>query len=243
VGADGEYWQLLDHEGRPLEDGDWAYAAWTGHDGQIDPPDAQGYPTGDDVKLPLSTERIEYASFLLVVATWERGCQDAQGRELHPVDGELIYCRIFDGPPGSIGPGSYYADSQLHAVTWKMGDIFHCRFPGDPGAGRTETPVPVGDVSTAPDVPGTVPELDLRQLYPHLANPAVELEYALPAAGPVSLRIYDVHGREVTVLADADREMGLYTERWDGGDLPAGIYIAVLASGDLEMAKKIVLLR
>jgi hypothetical protein len=47
----------------------------------------------------------------------------------------------------------------------------------------------------------------------------------------------------VADLVAADRETGLYTERWDGGDLPAGIYIAVLTSGDQEMSKKIVLLR
>ncbi len=241
--ADGQFWFLLDHEGQPLEDGDWVYAAWAGPDGTIDPPDDRGYPTGDDVKLPVASERIEYHSFLLVVATWERGYRDEEGQERQPMDGELIYCRIFDDPRESIGPRTHYSDSQLHAVEWKMGDVFFCRFPGDPGGGRAATPLPSGSASGTAPPAGHPAAAELRQVSPHLQHPAVELEYALPIDGPVSLRIYDRWGHQAAVLVDDEQKAGRYSIRWDGGVQPAGIYIAVLRAGEEKILKPIVLLR
>jgi hypothetical protein len=138
----GVYWQLLDYHGVPLENGDWAYAAWTGPDGQIDPPGADGYPGDDDMLLPISADEIEYSTFFMVVATWPEGAVDYDGVPRHPAAGDLIYCRIFDAPWDSVGPGTYYGDSQTHRVVWKLGDEFYCLFPGDPGHGQTDTPVP-----------------------------------------------------------------------------------------------------
>jgi len=139
---DGLYWPLLDSEGRPLEEGDWVYAAWTGPDGEIDPPDSRGYPTDDDILLPISQTGIEYSSFFVAVASWAPGTVDYEGNPRHPTEGDLIYCRIFDGSPDSLNSENYYADSQTHSVVWKLGDVFYCRFPGDPGHGHTDTPLP-----------------------------------------------------------------------------------------------------
>jgi hypothetical protein len=142
IAADGSYWQLFDHEGNPLEDGDWVYAAWTGPDGEIDPPSPDGYPTDDDLLLRTATMEIEYSTFFITVTSWSKDDVDDEGNPKHAAEGELIYCRIFDGPQDSIGTGNYYADSQVHEVAWKLGDVLFCHFPGDPGQGHTDTPVP-----------------------------------------------------------------------------------------------------
>ena len=239
--ADGEYWLLLDRSGQPLEDGDWAYAAWTGPDGKIDPPDARGYPTGDDVKLPVSAERIEYSSFLLVVATWEKDYRDEAGQERHPWDGETIYCRIFDDPRESVGPETHYSDSQLHELEWKMGDVFFCNFPGDPGEGRTGTPLK--DATARPSLSLSLTEVGLRQIPPHLLQPVMELQYAVPTDAEVSLRIHDQAGRSVAVLVEANQEAGLYSQRWSAEGWPAGIYLASLKVGNEMVRKRILLLK
>jgi hypothetical protein len=146
--ADGNYWQLLDFNGTPLQDGDWVYAAWTGPDGEIDPPDASGFPTDDDLLLPISKGEIEYGTFFTTVASWQTGTVDYEGNPRHPVDGDRIYCRIFDAPQDSIGSGNYYADSQIHQIVWKLGDELYCLFPDDPGGGHTDTPLPEGPVKS-----------------------------------------------------------------------------------------------
>ena len=241
--ADGQYWQLLDRQDRPLEDGDWAYAAWTGPDGEIDPPDDRGLPGGDDVKLPVAAERIEYSSFMLVVATWEPGYKDETGQERHPVDGETIYCRIFDDPEESVGPRTHYSDSQPYAVTWKMGDVCFCQFPGDPGGGRVTTPLHAESGSDRPSTSLPLNAAGLRQIAPHLQHPAVELEYVVPADGAVSLKIYDRLGREAAALVEAERKSGLYTQRWDAERWPPGVYIAILRAGEETAYRRILLLK
>jgi hypothetical protein len=140
--ADGNYWRLLDFNGAPLQDGDWVYAAWTGLDGEIDPPDAYGFPTDDDLLLPISKGEIEYSTFFITVASWPAGAVDYEGNLRHPADGDLIYCRIFDAPQDSTGAGNYYADSQTHQIAWKLGGEHFCLFPGDPGGGHTDTRLP-----------------------------------------------------------------------------------------------------
>jgi hypothetical protein len=147
-----QYWQLLDSEGIPLEDGDWVYAAWTGPDGEIAPPGPDGYPTEDDELLPISNGRIEYSTFFITVASWPKGAIDDKGDLRHPTDGDLIYCRIFDGPQDSIGTDHHYADSQTHEIFWKLGDVLYCLFPGDPGHGHTDKLVP--DAPAEPDSAG-----------------------------------------------------------------------------------------
>ena len=115
MSEDGTYWSLLDNNGDPLENGNWVYAAWVGPDGEIDPPQADGYPGGDDLLLPLSVNHMEYSSFLITVTSWQPGSLDSTGVQLRPTDEDLIYCRIFNGPnvPG-VGEMVHYFLAVLH---------------------------------------------------------------------------------------------------------------------------------
>jgi len=139
----GEWWYLLDSEEHPLEDGYWAYAAWAGPDKEIDPPNAMGYPAGDDVILFQSGDYIEYGTFFITATAFD------PEYSYHPQEGELIYCRLFDGPESSIGPQNYYGDSQLYTVPRLLGRKFYCLFPGDPGGGHTDTQVYIGPYKNA----------------------------------------------------------------------------------------------
>jgi hypothetical protein len=139
------WWYLLDYYGYVLENGDWVYVAWTGPDGEIDPPDESGNLTDDDslCNYDSASGDIEYGMIFIVVTTYPPG----GGR---PEAGDLIYCRMFDGPEGSIGPGNYYGDSQLYEVEYiapPPGEEFLCMFPGDPGGGHTDTAMPSGEVA------------------------------------------------------------------------------------------------
>jgi endonuclease/exonuclease/phosphatase family metal-dependent hydrolase len=71
------------------------------------------------------------------------------------------------------------------------------------------------------------------------------LEYGLTAPGPVRLAIYDVTGREVRRLIEAERPAGIYQIAWDGRDrggrlLPTGIYYARLATPDVVETRMLV---
>jgi hypothetical protein len=105
--------------------------------------------------------------------------------------------------------------------------------------------VPSGTGVQEPNrVEGAVPELyALYQNYPNPFNPDTEIRYAIPASVPVTLRVYNVLGAEVATLVDAPNVAGVYTVRWDAGDLASGMYFCRLQAGEFTAVKKMVLLR
>jgi hypothetical protein len=59
----------------------------------------------------------------------------------------------------------------------------------------------------------------------------------------VSLRIYDLLGREVAVLVNEEKAAGIYTARWDASGMPSGIYFYRLTSGEFAQTRKLVLMK
>ncbi|MGA3246040.1 MAG: family 10 glycosylhydrolase [Bacteroidota bacterium] len=86
---------------------------------------------------------------------------------------------------------------------------------------------------------GAIPNVfDLSQNYPNPFNPTTTIRFAVPNSGPVSLRVYDLLGREVAVLVDGPLTPGYYSARFDGHNLSSGIYFyRLVASGSVETKK------
>ena len=87
----------------------------------------------------------------------------------------------------------------------------------------------------------------LFQNYPNPFNPNTVIGYTLPRTGHVTLKVYDILGREIGLLVNRLQQAGYHhvefnTERF-GGALPSGIYFYVLSSGQLQETKKFVLLK
>ncbi|MCK4225769.1 T9SS type A sorting domain-containing protein [candidate division WOR-3 bacterium] len=68
-------------------------------------------------------------------------------------------------------------------------------------------------------------------------------EFAKSKKEEVSLKIYDVAGKEAKVLVDNRLEAGYHTIRLDGENLPSGIYFARLVTDGYEATRKLVLMR
>jgi outer membrane protein assembly factor BamB len=84
--------------------------------------------------------------------------------------------------------------------------------------------------------------------YPNPFNPATVISFTLPLAAKVDLRVYDVGGRLVSVLADGTMTGGTHEVAWNGKDsrgrqLASGIYFYRLRSGETEITRKMILLR
>jgi hypothetical protein len=90
-------------------------------------------------------------------------------------------------------------------------------------------------------------ELPLRtqfgQNYPNPFNPVTTIAYSLAKSAHVSIKVYDVSGREVRTLVDADMEPGRYSETLDAAGLAGGVYFARMVAGDYVEAKKLVLIK
>jgi hypothetical protein len=65
---------------------------------------------------------------------------------------------------------------------------------------------------------------ELMQNYPNPFNPTTTINYQLPIAGYVSLKVFDMLGREIASLIDEKQSAGIYTVEFDGSKLASGVY-------------------
>lgn len=83
----------------------------------------------------------------------------------------------------------------------------------------------------------------LLQNYPNPFNPSTRIEFHIPKAEMINLKIYDLLGREVKSLVDQEMQPGVYTVELDATSLASGIYFYTLKAGGFVSTKKMILLR
>jgi parallel beta-helix repeat protein len=83
----------------------------------------------------------------------------------------------------------------------------------------------------------------LSQNYPNPFNPTTTINYQLQKAGDVSLKVYDMLGREVASLVDGNKGPGFYSAVFDASRLSSGTYIYRLKAESFTEVKKLVLLK
>jgi hypothetical protein len=86
-------------------------------------------------------------------------------------------------------------------------------------------------------------QFELMQNYPNPFNPSTEIRFTVPASGMVTLKVFDVLGREITTLVNEVLAPGTYRSTLDGARLASGTYIYTLTSGNNRIAKKMLLLK
>ena len=83
----------------------------------------------------------------------------------------------------------------------------------------------------------------LMQNYPNPFNPVTNLEFTIYETGIVSLKIYDIAGKEVTTIVNADLKPGTYKYNFNASDLASGTYFYTMASKNFSETKKMVVLK
>jgi hypothetical protein len=103
----------------------------------------------------------------------------------------------------------------------------------------------VSDAETVVSVPASGPAttLALHGAFPNPFRSTTRLSYALAAAGPVSVRIVDVAGRQVATLVNGVQEAGEHRIEWNAGGQSAGLYFYAVAAGGTTRAGKLIVTR
>jgi hypothetical protein len=89
-----------------------------------------------------------------------------------------------------------------------------------------------------------VPEkMDLLPNYPNPFNPSTTIQYQLSSRGMVTLKVYNILGKEVTTLVNEQKPAGSYAVQWNAGKFASGIYFITLRAANFMKTTKMVLLK
>ncbi len=130
-------------------------------------------------------------------------------------------------------------DFTLLATTFPSDPL--CRFaalemtisPSYSSEGSVEKPIQKEDVTTNYALAN----------YPNPFNPTTVISYGLHMGGLVTLRVYDILGREVRNLVNGYQDSGIHTATFDGSNLSSGIYFCRLTAPGLTQVKKMLLMK
>jgi flagellar hook assembly protein FlgD len=95
---------------------------------------------------------------------------------------------------------------------------------------------------------GIASKFKLGQNYPNPFNPTTTIEYTISESSPVTIKIYNIQGKEIASLVNSDHSAGNYSVNWNGQDrfgrpAASGTYIYQIVAGEHRESKQMILMR
>lgn len=193
----------------------------TAIDGAVNVGDEVVAYAGDQV---VGAAKVVDLSGPIVISAW--GGFDEYGMELPGYEtGEMIDLRLWSAFEGRELRLETSLDNSLYGVA----------------------PLTSGS-ATAYSVDAVPTEYTLSQNYPNPFNPTTSIEFSVPAESVVTVKIFDITGREVATLLNQRVAQGYHTVNWNGTDMhgqavSAGMYIYALQGEGISMTRKMVLMK
>ena len=196
-----------------------------------------------DTRLTNNTAVSSYPSIAvsgsLVHVVWQD--ERAGNSEIYyklSIDGGINWdtdIRLTNNTAVSWNPSVAVSGSQVHVV-WtddrgSKNEIYYKRNP-------TGNLTGMQNIST--EIPST---FSLEQNYPNPFNPSTVIRYQLPVVSKVSLKVYDVMGREVETLVNERLQPGTYETTFDDSKLSSGVYFYMMSAGNYNETKRMILMK
>ena len=176
-------------------------------------------------------------------------------------DGLYIVVGMLDSDSSAVGAGAMYF--QNAASSWTEFDIPIYYTPGLPNPVQTFISIFIfdstgqansgsfalidhlsfTDPSAVEQISGLPQDFSLSQNYPNPFNPSTKIEYSIPEASFVQLKVYDILGNEVAELVNEEQSAGTYRADFIADNLSSGFYVAQLRAGDYTKTIKMTLLK
>ena len=104
--------------------------------------------------------------------------------------------------------------------------------------------IPVKTISQVFEATDKIPwTYSLKQNYPNPFNPSTTISYSIAKQTLVTIKVYDIIGREISTLVNEEKNSGSYAIKFDGSKLTSGIYFYQIKAGNYVSSKKMLLLK
>ena len=84
---------------------------------------------------------------------------------------------------------------------------------------------------------------ELMQNYPNPFNPSTKISFAIPSRSFISLKVFDMLGREVSTVVSEEMSAGNYSRQWNASNVSSGVYFYRLQAGPYSETKKLMLVK
>jgi hypothetical protein len=153
-------------------------------------------------------------------------------------DGSLIQYRQGDSYIYNIPT---YTGNPLNSfATFRKGNTLHIWVAGSGMTLLHYTDYVTGIKETTHQV---ISSYSLSQNYPNPFNPVTNISFSIPKRSFVSVKLYDLLGREVSTIVSEELPAGNHSRQWNAVNISSGIYFYRLQAGSFTETKKLVLLR
>lgn len=190
---------------------------------------------GDDaLELFYDTTKV-FSGSEIVVDTFGEINVDGTGTDWEYTDG-WAYREDFTGPDST----------SFNILNWTFSGVD--ALEGESSNSTASTPFPIGSyefsMGTFTEPVNEKPEgITLYQNYPNPFNPTTQIVYSIDKPGFVSLKVFDITGREVSVLEQSQKLEGRYSVSFDASGLSSGVYVYKLRVGGTSVAEKMLLIK
>lgn len=123
-------------------------------------------------------------------------------------------------------------------------DIFVTGISFNPGTDYDFATIKYSQSVNVENISGNIPDkFYLSQNYPNPFNPVTNIEFSITDLSNVSLKVFDINGREIGTLHNGRLNAGNYKVQWNSGRLPSGVYFYELKSNNFKEVKKMLLIK
>ena len=83
----------------------------------------------------------------------------------------------------------------------------------------------------------------ISSIYPNPFNPVTKITYGLPENTDITISVYNMKGTQITTLVNTFQTAGYHSVNWNADNLPSGVYLIRMDSGDFTQTQKVVLVK
>jgi plastocyanin len=141
---------------------------------------------------------------------------------------------------GSAAPAPW---EYTHTFTSAGNNPYYCEPHGGPGGSGMSGVVIVQSPVSVPEDELLANNFELKQNYPNPFNPSTRINFAMPNASFVNLKVYDAIGNEIAVLVNEEKQAGNYYVDFEASNLSGGIYFYQIRAGSFIETRKMTLLK